>query len=614
MTNEKMWFAFARALFVGLIISVGAVPAGAAPPAPKATPAQAPAKATRIRPASGIDDSLRLTPPADLALNPAAQRKADALANFIEGARLEESGEVDAALVLYQKVLTVDPGEVELASRVAALLSRQEDYPRAIDVLKDAIKANPKETAPYLQLAFIYSKHLQKPEPALKYANQAIALDPESIDAYQRIYEIESNRGDPRKALAALDRASKVSSRNPTFWTRLGKLYASIVFTSEAETTLDDVRQVNVIFKHAAENANDDPTVLKDVADYFAASQQIQEAIPLYLRVLELEPDDMNAREKLASGFVATNQRAKAMEMLHEIIAKTPEKYQPYDLLAQLQDEEGRNLLRAKQPDQAKAMFAKAAANYEQSILINPSHGQTYLRLAELLIGPLRESERAENILTEARARFPRAPVLAYFLAIAQREAKHAQQSVITFEEALNEAEATASELLTARFYFDYGVAADQAGLHDKAADLFRKSIALDPAEAADSYNYCAYMWADQNVRLDEAEELIRKALELEPDNGAFLDSRGWVYFRKGKYQEALADLLRAAQLVTRDDPVVFEHIGDTYAKLNRIPQALEYWQKSAVLAPENKSLADKIENTKTKMSKGTPVKPEPVP
>ncbi len=51
-----------------------------------------------------------------------------------------------------------------MASRVAALLTRQEDYPRAIDILKDAIKANPKETAPYLQLAFIYSKYLQKPE------------------------------------------------------------------------------------------------------------------------------------------------------------------------------------------------------------------------------------------------------------------------------------------------------------------------------------------------------------------------------------------------------------------------------------------------------------------
>ncbi len=179
--------------------------------------------------------------------------------------------------------------------------------------------------------------------------------------------------GDPKRALAALDRALKINSRNPAFWTRLGKLYASILFDSDAEPKPEDLRRVNAVFKRAADSAADDAGALKDVADYFAATQQIPEAIPLYLRVLELQPDDSNAREKLATGFMVTNQRAKAMEMLGEIIQQTPEKYQSYELLAQLQDDEGRALLRANQTEAAKAQFAKAAANYEQSLLINPT-------------------------------------------------------------------------------------------------------------------------------------------------------------------------------------------------------------------------------------------------
>ena len=67
-------------------------------------------------------------------------------------------------------------------------------------------------------------------------------------------------------------------------------------------------------------------------------------------------------------------------------------------------------------------------------------------------------------------------------------------------------------------------------------------------------------MWAEHNVHLDEAEEMIRKALDIEPDNGAYLDSLGWVKFRKGKFDEALSILLRAVQTLTRDDPTVFEH------------------------------------------------------
>lgn len=565
----------------------------------------APTKPTPQKRGAALDDSTRLVPPPDLALSNTSLRKADALANFIEGARLEESGEVEAALDAYEKVLTVDPGEIQLAARVASLLIRQDNIPLAVDILKDAIKANPKETAPYLQLAFIYAKYLQKPDQAVKYANDAIAINPEEIDAYQRIYEIDLASGDVKKAFAVLERAAAMKSRNPAFWLRLGRLYASHLLTPDANESPDALERVNVIFKRAVETSGNDAAVLRDAADYFAASQQIEEAIPLYLRVLEAQPDDQQVREKLAASFAATNQREKAIELLESIIKESPEKYQPYELLAQLEDEDGRALLRAKQLEAAKAQFAKAAANYQQCILINPNRGQTYLRLAELLVSPLGENERAEKILTEARARFPQMPEFTYFLAIAQREAKHAQQAVVTFEEALQEANAAGGELANARFYFDYGAAAEQAGLYEKAAELFKRSIALDPAKAAEACNYLGYMWVEHNVHLDEAEEMIGRALELDADNGSYLDSRGWLYYKKGKYEDALRDLLRAAQTLMRDDPVVFEHIGDTYAKMNRTAQALEYWQKAEALAPGNKALADKIESTKTRLSKG---------
>jgi predicted Zn-dependent protease len=73
-----------------------------------------------------------------------------------------------------------------------------------------------------------------------------------------------------------------------------------------------------------------------------------------------------------------------------------------------------------------------------------------------------------------------------------------------------------------------------------------------------------------------------------------------------------LNDLLRAAKDADRDDPIVFEHIGDTYLKLNRMPEALESWQKALSLDPKNKKLAEKIESTKRTISKDLPVKMNP--
>jgi len=331
------------------------------------------------------------------------------------------------------------------------------------------------------------------------------------------------------------------------------------------------------------------------------------------LRVLELQPEDANAREKLATGFILTNQRGKAIEMLEQIIKEHPEKYQSYDLLAQVLDDEGRSLQRANRLDEAKAKFEKVAANYEQSLLINPNHPGIYLHLAELLLGSLRNADRAVKLLMEARRRFPGAPEIVYYLAIAQREAKQSQQAVATFEEALHEAQLDEDdEVINAKFYFNYGAAAEQAGLYEKAADLLRKSIALDPANSAEAYNYIGYMWADHNMNLDEAEAMIKRAIESEPNNASYLDSLGWVEFRKGKFDLALSDLLRAAKAVEHEDPVVFEHLGDTYLKLNRVPEALGAWQKALALDPKNKTLADKIEGTKKTISKDLPEKTNP--
>src|SRR5213079_3660488 len=126
------------------------------------------------------------------------------------GIALEENGEMERALEAYQKVLNVEPGQSQLASRVAGLLIQQDDFPQAIDVLKDAIKANPNNAEPYQQLAFIYAKYLKKTDQAIDYANRAIALNPRDIDAYHHLVEIELAVGEEKKALEVLDRAAKV--------------------------------------------------------------------------------------------------------------------------------------------------------------------------------------------------------------------------------------------------------------------------------------------------------------------------------------------------------------------------------------------------------------------
>lgn len=592
-----------------LVCGIGKILSAPVPPtkSQKTTAARPTPKRTDL-----IDDSLALPPARDLNLSIEGGHKAEALAHFAEGIDFEEDGEMEKALEAYRQVLNVDPGQIELAVRVAALLTRDDDYPSAIDVLKDAVKVHPKAPEPYLELSFIYAKYLKKGDQAIEFANKAIALDPQKIDGYQRLFEIYLTAGDEKRALETLDRAAKMPNDDPTFWARLGRLYGSVILKPDAKPNPEQTARLNDVFEKAAAKGQNNAAVLKEVGDYFASTQQIKEALPFYLRVLELQPDDANVREKLATGFVLTNQRARAVETLEAIIQEHPEKYQSYELLAQLHDDEARALVRANQTDPANAEFKKAAQNYEQSLLINPNHAATYLRLAELLLVPLKQSERAVSVLTEGRRRYPDAPEFAYYLAIALRESKKAKDAVIMFEEALNEAQNAEADFLKPRFYVEYGAAAQEAGLYDKAAELFHKAIAMDPANAAEPYNYLGYMWAEQNSHLDEAEDAIKRALQLDSENGAYLDSMAWVEYRQGKYDQALENLKRAIENLPREDAVVFEHLGDVYLKLNRVSQALESWQKAKTLDPSNKDLAAKIDGQKTRVSKTNPTGAKP--
>ena len=199
---------FTLAIFVAANIAYGQ--------APKATPAKT-ARSHRSKQVARQDDSINPKPVPDLALRAQGAHKADALAHFVQGMAFEENGEMDRALEAYRKVLDVDPGQSQLAARVAALLIQQEDFPQAIDVLKDAIKVNPNNAEPYQQLAFVYWRYLKRTDQAIDYANRAIALNPQDVEGYQRLVEIELAAGQEKKALEVLDRAAKVRSNDPNF-------------------------------------------------------------------------------------------------------------------------------------------------------------------------------------------------------------------------------------------------------------------------------------------------------------------------------------------------------------------------------------------------------------
>ena len=131
----------------------------------------------------------------------------------------------------------------------------------------------------------------------------------------------------------------------------------------------------------------------------------------------------------------------------------------------------------------------------------------------------------------------------------------------------------------------------DIAGAEAAVRDVLRR----EPNNPT-ALNFLGYLWADHNRNLDQAVELIARALALDPDNGAYIDSLGWAYYRLGRLAEARVQLERAVRL-TRGDPVVLEHLGDVYNGLRLNELAKEQYRLSLAADPGNSRVKAKLDS-----------------
>jgi tetratricopeptide (TPR) repeat protein len=147
----------------------------------------------------------------------------------------------------------------------------------------------------------------------------------------------------------------------------------------------------------------------------------------------------------------------------------------------------------------------------------------------------------------------------------------------------------------------------DKAGLTRESVKSF-ESLLKDRPDDASLLNALGYSLADRNQKLPRAESLIRKALESSPDNPAFLDSLGWVRFRRGDSGGALPFMERAYRIFP--DAEIASHWGEVLWTSGKQAEARALWARSLARAPDSKPLRATIERlTGTKMD---PVEPKP--
>ena len=130
----------------------------------------------------------------------------------------------------------------------------------------------------------------------------------------------------------------------------------------------------------------------------------------------------------------------------------------------------------------------------------------------------------------------------------------------------------------------------------NEAFKIFDEAIKTNSEDIAVMNNY-AYYLAEQDIRLKEAEEMAKKVIEKEPDNNTYLDTYGWVLYKRGKLKEAAKIMLNIINSGDEPDAEYYEHYGFILKKQKKCAGAIENWNIALNLDSTKIDLIREIEN-----------------
>ncbi|AKQ65347.1 hypothetical protein A176_002259 [Myxococcus hansupus] len=445
--------------------------------------------------------------------------------------------------------------------------------------LRRAMTLKPREPEAYLVMAQLHME-LGAPDAAVKVVESLAQALPGEASGYQRLGLALAERGDSARAERMLVEAAVRAPGDVEVLTALARLYEDTGRPAQAEETL----------ARALERDPDSREVLLSAGRMALKADSVVRARAYFDRLLSLSSEP-EIPVRVAFSYLAAREPSAAAEVLES--ARRGDPGEPrLAYYAGLVHERMRRFSDAavafEGVPQESDVFADARVRRARSLSLVGEHSRaiTLYRAAiqdapedvDLRAQFARALERggtpgrAEALLREALDAGPSAALYDALAAMLHRQGR-GDEALRLLGDAV------------ARFPRDEDLLYVLGAAHERQGDVpgalarMRAVLAVSPDHAA-ALNFLGYLLAQAGQNLDEAERRVRRALELRPETGAYLDSLGWVYFRRGDYTRAVDALERASSL-SPDEPVILEHLGDAYQRASRMDEAAAVWRRA---------------------------------
>jgi tetratricopeptide (TPR) repeat protein len=558
--------------------------------------------------------------------------KNKAMEYFINGSILEVKGDNAGAILEFQDALKYDT-----SAGIYYALAKNYFYlrktPQALQNSKKAVSLNPAQLEYKSLLADILTSASQFDSAAVV-LEQMIQQDSSSLTSYYRLARIYENS----KPLSAINIYKKLIGRIGPEWNvliHIGELYEKMGKLDEAANTIKDLLTID------PGNAS----LYKMLIEYYSKAKEYNKALEAADNLLELNPDDLEAREKKAQVYIDKGDWKTASNEYSYIIEKN-------DVPLDVKISVGKTYFIQSLKDSTlipvtKRFFEKIDKDttdwevkmYLGAIAINQKqdsaaigyfkdvtdlagwNSRAWIELGGIYFDN-KKYDDAIKVMDEAIQHFPDDFTVNLILGLSLAQSnKYSEASgylkkaaeinpgdvnaLSAYGYTLNQLKQTdeAVKYLKKALNLDpqnvnllgtLGLIYDGKKNWDACDSTYEKALSIDSTNALVNNNY-AYSLSERGIKLDKALKMIKISIDADSLNSSYLDTMGWVYFKLGDYEEAKIYIEKAIK-VGGESSVMLEHLGDITYKLGNKDQAKKMWEKSYSLDSTNNRVKIKIE------------------
>ena len=485
-----------------------------------------------------------------------------------------------------EKLLLLRPDDPDALQALSRIYLSAGDARQAEDMLRRLAAAVPDSRPIANQLLHLMLQRGGKADAAALMREQ-VARDPEQLELRLGLADLLSDIGDHAGAVAVLRLAPGEQAGEPDVQRRLafelyrsGDIAAATALVDAQIAAAPDAR-LRLFRALLLEEQGKDEEALRELETLHGELPADPEVGLALARMLargdKREAAQTLLRELLTMLDGAAGERRNVADRARLELAQLLAQEERWDdVLVQLGQLRGGDEGMGAAATLLRTDALVAQGHKEEALAqLEPSSGLPPAALAakraEVLLGLGREEEAASELAKLPQGLEGKGQAAEVY----QRAGRHAEAIPLLVD--LVAADPESMELR-----FRLGAAYERSGKAKEAAETFQDLLRRSPDNSM-ALNYLGYMWAEKGQNLPEALRMIRRALELDPENAAYIDSLGWVYFRMGELSRAVEQLEKAARLLPADGTVQ-EHLGDALRAAGKVTEARTAYRRALAL------------------------------